>query len=159
VTTWRILRYGLGAAGLAALAFGVTTLLTDPQVGDWQGVVEWLALAVVLHDGVLVPVVLLSALALGARLRRRLRWPFVVAGSLTAVALPVLLRPGAPANPSVLPLDYQRGWVVSVSAVVGLALCWAAGKWSLGRVQRGNGRIASGCARMRRGRTGGGGPV
>ena len=153
-----ILRYGLGAAGLAALAFGVTTLLTDPQVGDWQGVVEWLAFAVVLHDGALVPAVLLSGLALGARLRRRLRWVFVVAGSLTAVALPVLLRPGAPANPSVLPLDYQRGWAVSVSAAVGLALCWAAGRRALGRMRGGGGRIASGYARMRRGRTRGSGP-
>lgn len=142
--TWRILRYGLGAAGLAALAFGVTTLLTDPQVGDWQGVVEWLAFAVVLHDGVLVPLMLLSGLALGARLRNRLRRPLVVAGSLTAVALPVLLRPGTPANPSVLPLDYQRGWAVSVSAVAGLALCWAAAKWALGRTRRGRDRTRRG---------------
>lgn len=129
---WRLLRYGLGAAGLAAMAFGAVTLLTDPHVGDWPGVVEWLALAVVLHDGVLVPAVLLLGRVLGARWRARLRLPFVVTASLTAVALPVLLRPGPTANPSVLPLDYGRGWLIAVGTVAALAVLRPAGRRLLG---------------------------
>jgi hypothetical protein len=120
--TGRLLRYGLGAAGLAALGFGLVTLVTDPQVRDWPGVAEWLVLAVALHDGVLVPLVLLAGLGLGLRWRSRLRLPFVLAGSLTAVALPVLLRPGPTADPSVLPLDYVRGWAVAVGVAVALGL-------------------------------------
>ncbi|MBM9506844.1 hypothetical protein [Actinacidiphila acididurans] len=122
MTGARILRWTVGAAGLAALGYGVSTLLTDPQVGDWHGVLRWLVLALLLHDGVLVPVTLLLGLAVGARWRARLRLPFLVAGSLTAVALPVLLRPGATANPSVLPLDYLRGWVLSLAVVGAVAL-------------------------------------
>lgn len=122
--TGRILRYGLGAAGVAAMAFGIDTLLTDPTVRDWRGVVRWLVLALLLHDGVLAPATLLLGLAAGARWRARLRWPLLVAGSLTAVALPVLLRPLPTANPSVLPLDYVRGWAVSVGTVVTVAVCW-----------------------------------
>lgn len=121
--TGRILRYGLGAAGLAAMAFGAGTLLTDPAVRDWRGVARWLLLALLLHDGVLVPATLLLGLAAGARWRARLRLPFLVIGSLTAVALPVLLRPGRTANPSVLPLDYVRGWALSVGTVVAVTVC------------------------------------
>jgi hypothetical protein len=154
------LRWGLGAAGLAALGYGTSTLLTDPQVGDWQGVAEWLVFAVLLHDGVLAPAVLLLGAAVGARGRRRLRWVFLLAGSLTAVALPVLLRPRPTANPSVLPLDYVRGWALSLGTVVVLAVAWAAGR-RLRRLGSGRGRdagraVARGLgAVVARGRTGG----
>ncbi|HEY3479021.1 MAG TPA: hypothetical protein VGL02_08990 [Streptomyces sp.] len=137
---WRVLRYALGAAGLAGVGFGGSLLLSDPLVRNWQGVARWLIAAVVLHDGVLVPVVLALGALLGARRRRRLRWTFVVAGSVTVVALPVLLRPGATANPSVLPLDYPRGWAISVGAVVAAAVVWSAGRWALRKVGRSTGR-------------------
>lgn len=129
--TGPIARYALGAAGLAAVAFGADTLLTDPAVRDWRGVVRWLLLAVLLHDGMLVPATLLLGLAVGAKWRARLRLPFLVAGSLTAVALPVLLRPGRTANPSVLPLDYVRGWAVSVGTVVAVTVCWGIARRAL----------------------------
>lgn len=141
MTGARMLRYTLGATGLAALAYGANLLVTDPQIAGWTGVLEWLAYALLLHDGVLVPTVMLLGLALGTRLRGWLRWPFVVAGALTAIALPYLLRPSGRANPSVLPLDYGRGWAIAVGTVVALAVCWAAGKWIRGRgVVRGRGR-------------------
>jgi hypothetical protein len=132
------LRCALGAAGLVAAGFGAVQLVTDPQVAGWTGVLEWLAAAVVLHDGVLVPVVLAAGALLGARLRRRLRWVLVVAGSLTAVAMPVLLAPGRrpAANPSVLPLDYPRNWAVCVLAVVSAAAAWEAGRWVVVRRRR-----------------------
>lgn len=139
---WRVVRYGLGAAGLAGVVFGASLLLSDPLVRNWQGLARWLAAAVVLHDGLLVPAVLALAALLGPRWRRRLRWPFVVAGSVTVVALPVLLRPGATANPSVLPLDYPRGWAISVGAVLAIAVAWSAGRWALGR--RGRRRASGG---------------
>jgi hypothetical protein len=133
---WRVLRYALGAAGLAGVGFGASLLLSDPLVRNWQGVARWLAAAVVIHDGLLAPAVLVLGALLGAGWRRRLRWTFVVAGSVTVVALPVLLRPGATANPSVLPLDYPRGWAISVGAVVATAVVWGAARWALRRVGR-----------------------
>lgn len=138
MTTHRhvVLRCGLGAAGLAAMGFGAVQLVTDPAVSGWTGVLEWLAAAVVLHDGVLVPLVLATGAVLGVRLRRSVRWFFVVAGSLTAVALPVLLAPGPAANPSVLPLDYPRNWAVCVLVVAAVAAGWEAGRWVAARRRR-----------------------
>ncbi|MFF2810398.1 hypothetical protein ACFVT2_25170 [Streptomyces sp. NPDC058000] len=121
MTTTRI-RYALGLLGATGMAVGVL-LVTGT---GWAGhVVLWLAGAVALHDGVLAPLVLGVGLPLAGRAGRRgpgpvrgaVRGALIAAGALTAVALPALLRPGAPANSSVLPLDYPRGWLVSVLAV------------------------------------------
>ncbi|MGG2461501.1 hypothetical protein ACO0M4_17035 [Streptomyces sp. RGM 3693] len=120
MTTTRI-RYALGLLGATGMAVGVL-LVTGT---GWAGhVAAWLAGAVVLHDGVLAPLVLGAGLPLTGPAGRRgpvrgaVRGALIAAGALTAVALPALFRPGAPANSSVLPLDYPRGWLVSVLAVV-----------------------------------------
>ena len=119
-------RVTIGAVGLAGIGTGAAILLTDPNIRDPLDVVVWLAAVVLLHDGVLVPLVLL----LGAALRARgaLRGGLIVGGCLTAVALPVLLRPG-PAPVSLLPLDYLRNWLIALGAVAVvtvLAAGWAA---------------------------------
>ncbi|KIZ17029.1 hypothetical protein [Streptomyces natalensis] len=104
-----------GAAGLALMGVGASLLLDVP---DLTGVVVWLGGAVVLHDALIAPLVLLIGLVLvrgGAR--GPVRGALLVAGALTAVALPVLLRPGKPANSSVLPLDYPRNWLLTLVAV------------------------------------------
>ncbi|MEU9126221.1 hypothetical protein AB0C96_41545 [Streptomyces sp. NPDC048506] len=112
-----------GVAGLALMGVGVSLLL---DVRDLTDVLVWLGGAVVLHDALIAPLVLLIGLVLvrgGAR--GPVRGALLVAGALTAVALPVLLRPGKPANSSVLPLDYPRNWLltlVAVAAVTALVL-------------------------------------
>ncbi|ELP63873.1 hypothetical protein STRTUCAR8_09328 [Streptomyces turgidiscabies Car8] len=111
-----------GAAGLALMGVGVS-LLTD--VRDLPGVLVWLGGAVVLHDMVIAPVVLLIGLALvRGGVRGPVRGALLVAGALTAVALPVLLRPGRTANPSVLPLDYPRNWLVALVVVASVTAVW-----------------------------------
>nr|WP_236072199.1 hypothetical protein [Streptomyces polyasparticus] len=91
------------------MALGVWRLL---EVRDPLDVAVWLGGAVVLHDGIIVPVVLgIGLLVGGVRARGTVRGALIVAGSVTAVALPVLLRPGAAANPSVVPLNYLRNWL------------------------------------------------
>ncbi|MFF4651508.1 hypothetical protein [Streptomyces sp. NPDC001380] len=97
-------------------------MLGDPYVHEPLGVVRWAVAAVVLHDGVWVPLVLLAGLATGRLLPPGLRGPvragLLTATALTAVALPVLLRSGEDhGNPSLLPLDYLRGWLVCLAAV------------------------------------------
>jgi hypothetical protein len=77
----------------------------------------WLVAGVVLHDGVLaVTVLALGAVALRV-LPRAARAPavvgFVVLGSVTLAAIPVLGRFGArPDNPSLLDRGYWSGWLV-----------------------------------------------
>jgi hypothetical protein len=113
-----------GAAGVALMGVGASLLL---DMRDLTGVLVWLGGAVVLHDVVIAPVVLLAGLVLvrgGAR--GPVRGALLVAGALTAVALPVLLRPGKPANSSVLPLDYPRNWLLALAAVAAVTTLLAA---------------------------------
>ncbi|GHE54764.1 hypothetical protein [Streptomyces capitiformicae] len=113
-----------GAAGVALMGVGASLLL---DVRDLTGVLVWLGGAVVLHDVVIAPVVLLVGLVLvrgGAR--GPVRGALLVAGAMTAVALPVLLRPGKPANSSVLPLDYPRNWLLALAAVAAVTTLLAA---------------------------------
>ncbi|MFD9632267.1 hypothetical protein [Streptomyces violascens] len=123
-----------GAAGLALMAFGA--LLLWDQTTHWD-VLIWLAGAVVLHDGVIAPLVLgVGFLVGGLKYRGLVRGALLAAGCLTLVALPVLLRPLPTANSSVLPLDYVRGLLISLTAVAVLAVLRGAGRWAWGRVGR-----------------------
>ncbi|GAB7102457.1 hypothetical protein JCM4814A_07710 [Streptomyces phaeofaciens JCM 4814] len=111
----KVTRLLAGAAGAALMGVGVSLLL---DVRDLTDVVVWLGGAVVLHDALIAPAVLLAGLVLvRGGLRGPVRAALIVAGSLTVVALPVLLRPGPRANSSVLPLDYPRNWLIALAAV------------------------------------------
>ncbi|MFC7304441.1 hypothetical protein ACFQVC_09485 [Streptomyces monticola] len=111
-------RHAVGAAGAALMGVGAWLVagLRDPL-----DVLVWLAGAVVLHDGLLAPLVLGAGVLLGGLRTGRapVRGALIVAGCLTLVALPVLLRPGTPANSSVLPLDYVRNWLLLLAATAG----------------------------------------
>ncbi|MFI2346095.1 hypothetical protein ACH492_03340 [Streptomyces sp. NPDC019443] len=123
-----------GALGLALMAVGATLLLTGGQLKD---VALWLAGAIVLHDGIIAPLVLGVGLLLAAvPARGTVRGALVVAGCLTMIALPPLVRPGAPTNPSALPLDYLRNLLlvlVAVAVVTGVLL---AVRWLLRKMPR-----------------------
>jgi hypothetical protein len=109
------MRIVTGALGIVLMAVGATLLAAGGQIKD---VALWLAGAIVLHDGIIAPLVLGIGLLLAAvPARGAVRGALVVAGCLTMVALPVLLRPGRPTNPSALPLDYLRNWLLVLAAV------------------------------------------
>ncbi|MGW2935354.1 hypothetical protein ACWDA7_26655 [Streptomyces sp. NPDC001156] len=104
-----------GVVGLTLMGVGASLLLHVPGL---MGVLVWLGGAVVLHDALIAPLVLLIGWVLvRGGVRGPVRGALLVAGALTAVALPVLLRPGKPANSSVLPLDYPRNWLLTLAAV------------------------------------------
>ncbi|MGA5269050.1 hypothetical protein NCG97_13615 [Streptomyces lydicamycinicus] len=111
----KALRALAGVAGLALMGVGASLLV---NVRELTGVLVWLGGAVVLHDGLLAPLVLLVGMALvRGGVRGPVRGALTVAGTLTLVALPVLLRPGPRPNSSVLPLDYARNWLLAMVAV------------------------------------------
>ncbi|WP_149823996.1 hypothetical protein [Streptomyces tailanensis] len=111
----KVTRVLVGAAGVALMGVGVSLLM---DVRDVTGVLVWLGGAVVLHDALIAPLVLLAGLVLvRGGTRGPVRGALVVAGALTVVALPALLRPGRTANSSVLPLDYPRNWLIALAAV------------------------------------------
>ncbi|MFE1988128.1 hypothetical protein [Streptomyces mirabilis] len=123
----KVLRLLAGAAGLALMGVGASLLLDRQQ--DLMGVLEWLGGAVVLHDALIAPLVLLVGLVLvRGGVRGPVRGALLVAGALTAVALPVLLRPGPRANSTVLPLDYPRNWLLTLVAVATVTALLVAAK-------------------------------
>ncbi|MER7579688.1 hypothetical protein [Kitasatospora sp. NPDC097691] len=119
----------LMAAGLATIGYGLSGLLGDPYITDPLDILAWAIGALVLHDGLWVPLVCL----LGASLVRGpvLRGWLVVAAAVTAVGLPAVLRADDDhGNPSVLPLPYLRNWLLVLAATAGVALLVAfVGRW------------------------------
>ncbi|MGW1490297.1 hypothetical protein [Streptomyces sp. NPDC002402] len=128
------MRIVTGGLGVALMTVGAVLLLTGGQLKD---VALWLAGAIVLHDGIVAPLVLGVGLLLAAvPARGTVRGALIVAGCLTVVALPVLLRPGTPKNPTVLPLDYVRNWLLALAAVAVLTGVLLAARWIRRRVPR-----------------------
>ncbi|MER5964620.1 hypothetical protein [Streptomyces sp. NPDC002057] len=115
-------RYAVGGVGLLLIGLGVWLVAEQPDPVD---VFVWWAGALVLHDGIIAPLVLAVGLLLAGRPGRGLpRGALIVAASVTLVTLPLLLRPGAAANPSALPLPYGRNLLivlVCVAVVTGAA--------------------------------------
>ncbi|MFD5409060.1 hypothetical protein [Streptomyces nojiriensis] len=130
-------RYAVGGFGLAVMAFGGLLLVREPE--PWR-IALWLAGGVLVHDGLIAPLVIaVGALcaAAGLRLRGVPRAALVVAGSLTMIALPPLLRPGGVANASVLPLDYPRNWLLAMAAIGVLTAAYAGARaWARARRRR-----------------------
>ncbi|MFI5809131.1 hypothetical protein [Streptomyces sp. NPDC051561] len=107
-------RTAVGTLGVVLMGVGAVLVL---GTGDVVGVALWLGGAIVAHDALIAPVVLGVGLLLGGlRAYGVVRGALLVAGCLTLVALPVLMRRGTPANSSVLPLDYVQGWLIAVAA-------------------------------------------
>ncbi len=115
------LRVALGVLGVLVGLYGGWLVLSRGH--DLLNLALWLAGGVVLHDGVLA----LAALAVGAVAVRLLPRPakapaavgFVVLGSVTLLAVPVLGRFGArPDNPTLLDRDYTVGWLVLAGLVL-----------------------------------------
>ena len=114
-------RVALGALGALLGLYGGWLVLSRGH--DLLNLVLWLAGGVVLHDGVLALVVLAAGTAAVRVLPRPAKAPavvgFVVLGSVTLLAVPVLGRFGArPDNPSLLDRDYTVGWLVLAGLVV-----------------------------------------
>ena len=112
--------------GVGALLLGVAggTLVAGVPIGQWPAILLWLAGAVVLHDAVFAPLVLVGTRLL-RRVGARISWAriavvqiaLVVGAALTLVAFPGIRAQSIGArNPSVLVFPYA----------LHLGLAWAA---------------------------------
>jgi hypothetical protein len=89
-------RLTVGALGVLLAAYGVFRLLSQTKISHPRELAEWLAAAVVIHDGLVVPATMALGAAVSAfvpaRARRYLQGSLVCAAVITVPAL-VLIRP------------------------------------------------------------------
>jgi hypothetical protein len=121
----RRLLYAAGAVLIAWGGYGLFTNTQHPQPVPW---LQFFIGANLLTDVVIVPAVIVVGLAVArlgsARLRPYVSSALVLSGVVLLVALPLLLGKGLRSdNPSIQPLDYPRGLLVTLAAVwAGVAL-------------------------------------
>jgi hypothetical protein len=128
MTAWRL---ALAIPGLAALAYAATRL-RDVPADAWASVLTWLAAGVLLHDGLLAPIVIGLGVLAVRWLPAPWRSPAVVGlvswGSLTLVAIPVLSGNGVdPTNETLQDRPFVMSWWIG--SVVVLTAVVAAGWW------------------------------
>lgn len=124
----RITRFFLAALGLAGLGVGIVSLIQMLRFDQIVNLTIWLACAVALHDGILVPLSTGLASALnraGTGLSRGsvvlVECGFVVGAVLTlAVAPELYVQSRGPGNPTILTGDYalHLAWVWAVIVVL-----------------------------------------
>lgn len=123
-------RWALGATGAAAMLWAAWLVLTGGRATDPVGVATWLVAALVLHDAVLAPLVVVAGWSLARVLPRWARGPVqaaaLVAGTLVLASVPLLLGRGRrPDNPSADPLDYSRNLIGLLVVIAAVAAAWA----------------------------------
>lgn len=120
----RVVRRVLVVVGVLVLAFGASTLMQTAKTENILGLLRWLVGAVVLHDAILSPFVVLVGLGL-RRAGRVLRpWVLVVLQSavvvgavLVATVLPEIGAAHHAKNPTVVPFDYTLRLVLVEAAL------------------------------------------
>ena len=120
-----VARVVLGGLGVLVLLVGVWKVLHAVQPQNYLWLVLWLAGAVVLHDGVLDPLLVLLRSASHRGLRRLpdaavsvVKGGFVLGGLLVLVVVPMIYAQHlGPANPTILPGPYAARLVVSLIVI------------------------------------------
>ncbi len=120
-----VARAVLGGVGVVVLLVGAWKVLQAVHPENYLWLVLWLAAAVVLHDGVLDPLLVLLGSASHRGLRRLpdaavavVRGGFVLAGLLVLVVVPMIYAKHlGPLNPTILPGDYAARLVASLVVI------------------------------------------
>ena len=115
------LRIALGAVGVVALGYGLGRLLLGLPVATLLVLGAWLLLALLLHHGVLQPVLLAVGAALERipdRARGFVQAGFIMVGTVTVIAVPLLLRQRSqPPAKAMLLQDYGLNLAVLVMII------------------------------------------
>jgi hypothetical protein len=116
----------LGALGVGFGLWGLRLLLQSLSVDALIRLPLWLGGAVLADDFFLVPLTigagwLLTRWSVGPDHHRTVttvRTTLLYVGLTTLVAIPLLIRQGKGANPTVLPRDYRRDWLLLEATIV-----------------------------------------
>ncbi|MEO6585284.1 MAG: hypothetical protein ABIN90_03165 [Knoellia sp.] len=119
-------RYALVAAGVLLLAYGGVRLVAEVP-GDLPGLVLWMVGIVVIHDGLLSPLVVgvgwLLARTVPPSGRRHLQAALVVGGLITIIAIPLIARQGTqPPAKTLLVQNYGANLAILLGLVAALNL-------------------------------------
>lgn len=134
-------RVALAAVGAGVGLWGLWLLLDALDPPALLRLPLWLGGAVLADDFVLVPL----TLAIGWLLTRRsglgaVRTTLTYVGLTTLIAIPLLLRQGTGANPTVLPRNYLRDWLLLEAAIITVGLIvFAAQRFTLRRSRASSG--------------------
>jgi hypothetical protein len=117
------MRWTVGTIGVLLAGYGAWLLLSRQDPDQLVDAAVWLVAGVLLHDGVLAVATLVIGALVLPLLPTAARGPavvgFVVLGSVTLLAVPVLGRFGArPDNATLLDRDYVVGWVALAALIV-----------------------------------------
>ncbi len=136
----KLTRAALICLGLVPLGIGLYGLWNYYPTEMLVSIGKWLAIGIVLHDGVLVPLTLVTGAliwratrGLPAAVGRIIVGGMAVAGVLILLAAPAIKREGVPANPTVLTqhYGYNLAWVlvaIGVTSAILAALAWLRGR-------------------------------
>lgn len=115
--TWRIV---LGSLGVLLAAFGAFRLLTEVSAIDVVVLAGWLIGAVIVHDGVLSPLVLATGALVSKvppRARRYLQFALVAGGLIAVIGLILVARRGSQPRVKALLL---RDYGVNLAILLGI---------------------------------------
>jgi len=117
MSTTRVVRYGLGAVGIAVMIVAVLGVLRDHAQTAPVSLAIWLAAGVVLHDGLVAPLLIgIGALVfkvVPVHLRGVVSVGLVAAGTVLLVAVPIIIASHRPRqNATILPLNYVASLLV-----------------------------------------------
>lgn len=130
-------RVVLAVVGIGLIGVGGIAMLAGVPVARYPGVLLWLALAVVLHDGVLAPLVVAFgvlgrpfAAGIGPVATAVARSALVIAALASLIAIPGLVeRATGPRNATVHTIDYATVllvcWLAAVVIAIGAAVVGA----------------------------------
>lgn len=120
------LRVAIGALGVLLGLFGVFRLITQVPSSDLFVLVIWFAGALVIHDGVLSPIVVGAGVALERvppRARRFLQAALVAVALISAIVLPMIHRENSqPASKALLLRNYSGSLVLVLGVITAVAL-------------------------------------
>ncbi len=121
---WRII---LAAAGIGVALFGVFRLVTEVPIRNLIFLGVWLVAALIIHDGILSPLVVTVGWTLRRlvpdRARRFLQLGLIVSGLVTVIALPMIYLQGSqPAAKAILLRNYGANLTLLVALIATVSL-------------------------------------
>jgi hypothetical protein len=121
------LRVPLGTAGVLLALFGVLRLLTQEPLDQVFLLALWLIGAILIHDGILSPLVVATGWAIARvvppRARRYLQAALIMAALVTIIAIPLIYRQGSqPKSKALLQQNYGANLTLLITIIATLTL-------------------------------------